>query len=94
MKKEGVFSMGMVLLQAAQLDDVYQCYDYAEHLFIEANLEGMIEGINERYSSEFIEVVTNILEPNPIRRASLMEIKNMLQQYWNSQKERKEVTKE
>lgn len=37
--------MGMTLLQASQLDDVYSCYDYSENLFIEKSLEEMIEGI-------------------------------------------------
>lgn len=52
--------------------------------FSEAELMGKIESIYNRYSPEFNEVLINILEVNPNRRASLMEVQKILDSYWTS----------
>lgn len=38
-----------------------------------------------RYSEEFIEMLAMILEPNPNKRASLMEVHGMLTKVWNTE---------
>jgi hypothetical protein len=45
----------------------------------------MLESLNEKYSPEFNEVLCNILEANPNRRASLMEVQKILDSYWGSE---------
>lgn len=43
----------------------------------------MLEFLAEKYSAEFVEILGNILEPNPNRRASLMEVQKNLDNYWS-----------
>jgi hypothetical protein len=38
LQKEAVFSMGMTLVHAALLKDLYECYDYKNSLFHESKL--------------------------------------------------------
>jgi hypothetical protein len=33
LKKEAIFSMGMTLLEAAQLSEISSCYDYSQGTF-------------------------------------------------------------
>ena len=83
LQKEAVFSMGMTLVHAALLKDLYGCYDYKNSLFYESKLEEMIEGLNERYSESFIEALASIIEPNPSKRPSLLEVQEILNEKWN-----------
>ena len=76
--------MGMTLLETALLSDSTACYDYSKQIFKEDLLEEMIEGLSERYSIELVEVLGNMLETNPNRRASLMEVHKALDNYWSS----------
>jgi hypothetical protein len=50
LRKEAVFSMGMTLLEAAQLAPVAPCYDYARGSLDESLMIEMIDGLNEKYS--------------------------------------------
>jgi hypothetical protein len=77
--------MGMSLLEAAQLSDVSACYDYKDCFFSEAKMMDMLELLTEKYSTDFVEILGNILEPNPNRRASLMEVQKVLECYWNAE---------
>ena len=45
----------------------------------------MLDFLSEKYSPEFVEILGNILEPNPNRRASLMEVQKVLDNFWNSE---------
>ena len=72
LRKEAVFSMGMTLLEAAQLAPVAPCYDYAHGSLDESLLSDMLDGLGDKYSADFLEVLASILEVNPNRRASLM----------------------
>jgi len=47
----------------------------------------MLDFLSEKYSQEFVEILGNILEPNPNRRASLMEVQKILDNFWNSEEE-------
>ena len=85
MRKEAIFSMGVTILEAAQLADASPCYDYAQGTFSEPDLNEMLEALNEKYSPEFNEVLCNILEANPNRRASLMEVQKILDSYWGAE---------
>ena len=75
--------MGMTLLEAAQLNDVLPCYNFNDCYFSEPTMTDMLEFLTEKYSPEFVEVLSSILEPNPNRRASLMEVQKVLDNYWN-----------
>ena len=79
--------MGMTLLHAALLEDAHDCYDYKNCLFRENRLEAMLEKLDERYSESFVEALATILEPNPNRRPSLIEVQDILQAKWNNQGE-------
>lgn len=46
LRKEAVFSMGMTLLEAAQLAPVAPCYDYAHGSFDESQLTDMLDGLS------------------------------------------------
>lgn len=87
LRKEAVFSMGMTLLEAAQLAPVAPCYDYARGSLDESLMAEMLEGLGEKYSAEFVEVLSSILEVNPNRRASLMEVQKTLDGYWGEAEE-------
>jgi hypothetical protein len=87
LRKEAVFSMGMTLLEAAQLGPVAPCYDYAHGSFDESLLADMLDGLGERYSAEFLEVLASVLEVNPNRRASLMEVQKTLDAFWGEAEE-------
>lgn len=89
--KEAVFSMGMTLLQAAILDEVVDCYDYNQQLFLEVSLESMVESLSGVYSEDFIEILTNMVDINPSRRSTFVEIQRMLDNYWNNSEEAKNV---
>ena len=82
LKKEGIFSMGMTLLEAAVLEDVSICYDSQQQTFNELILADLLQRVSDHYSVEFSEVLNNILEVNPNRRASLMEVQKVLDEYW------------
>lgn len=45
----------------------------------------MLDQLSETYSPEFLETLGNILEVNPNRRASLMEVQKILDVYWSSE---------
>ncbi len=42
MRKEAIFSMGVTILEAAQLADASACYDYTQGTFIEDQLIEML----------------------------------------------------
>lgn len=50
LRKESVFSMGMTLLEAAQLQEVFACYNYSECYFHEETLTEMLDSLTEKYS--------------------------------------------
>lgn len=75
--------MGMTILEAAQLSSVSPCYNFNDCYFSETNLMEMLEIVAEKYSPEFGEILGNVLEPNPNRRASLMEVQKMLDSFWS-----------
>lgn len=87
LRKEAVFSMGMTLLEAAQLAPVAPCYDYARGSLDESLLAEMIDGLGDKYSADFLEVLASILEVNPNRRASLMEVQKTLDAFWGEAEE-------
>lgn len=87
LRKEGVFSMGMTLLEAAQLGPVANCYDYAHGSLDESMLNEMLDSLGDKYSPEFLEVLSSILEVNPNRRASLMEVQKTLDAFWGEAEE-------
>lgn len=45
----------------------------------------MLDNLSNKYSEGFIEVLSNILEPNPNRRSSLMEVQKSLETFWVSE---------
>ena len=77
--------MGMTILEAAQLSDVSSCYNFRDCYFSETIMVDMLDFLSEKYSQEFVEILGNILEPNPNRRASLMEVQKVLDNFWNSE---------
>ena len=77
--------MGMTILEAAQLNDAYNCYNLNDGVFMETVMIDLLEYLSERYSPEFMEIMSNILEPNPNRRASLMEVQKNLDNFWNAE---------
>lgn len=79
--------MGMTLLEAGLLRSVGDCYDYEQGSFDESQLAAMLEELNERYSPDFVEMLENLVDVNPNRRASLMEVQNMLENYWRNEGE-------
>ena len=87
LRKEAVFSMGMTLLEAAQLAPVAPCYDYARGSLDESLLAEMIDGLGDKYSADLLEVLASILEVNPNRRASLMEVQKTLDAFWGEAEE-------
>jgi hypothetical protein len=46
MRKEAIFSMGITILEAAQLAEASGCYDYAQGVFNEGELNEMVEAIS------------------------------------------------
>jgi hypothetical protein len=77
--------MGMTLLEASLLTDIAPCYNFSECCFVEENMLEMLDRLSETYSPEFLETLGNILEVNPNRRASLMEVQKVLDVYWSSE---------
>ena len=43
LRKESIFSMGMTILEAAQLTNLSSCYNFNDGVFIEANMIDMLE---------------------------------------------------
>lgn len=106
LRKQSIFSLGMTLLHAALLRPVNDCYNYQSFEFqqamLERNLEELVNSKNleeqeyqttqrGRYSEEFIEMLAMILEPNPNKRASLMEVHGMLTKVWNTETDEENV---
>lgn len=48
-------------------------------------MEVMVERLIDTYSQDFVELLANVLEPNPNRRVSFMEVHKMLENYWTNQ---------
>lgn len=95
-RKEAIFSLGMTLLHAALLHPVDDCYGYETYEFLPDVLENYInellkmknsEDLENGYSEDFIELLAMILEPNPNKRASLMEVHGILNKVWNTEAE-------
>ena len=64
--------MGMTLLQACKLEPVNDVYDYNSQKFSESRLCQYIDSLSERYTTELIDLLSNMLEINPNRRISLL----------------------
>jgi hypothetical protein len=79
--------MGMTLLQTALLTDNLDCYDFEKNIFLDLMLEGLIESLEDSYSSDFIEIISLILSVDSSRRPSLTEIQKMLDNYWTNYEE-------
>ena len=73
------------MLEAAQLAPISDCYNFNECAFNEEAMMEMLDRLTERYSLEFLDTLGNILEVNPNRRASVMEIQKVLDSYWSSE---------
>ena len=58
------------------------CYDSQQQTFNGLILADLLKRVSDQYSIEFTEVLSNILEVNPNRRASLMEVQKVLDEYW------------
>ena len=83
--------MGMTILHAALLAPLYDCYHFEKFEFDEDRLQQHIEELlssgdngENKYSEEFIEMLAMIVEPNPNKRASLMEVHGMLNKVWTT----------
>lgn len=85
--KEAVFSMGMTVLQAALLIESINCYDHQRHLFLEVNLELMLQDLEGVYSNEFGNMLRLMLKVEPKERPTLAEIEKLLDGYWNCAEE-------
>ena len=72
--KEAVFSMAMTVLQAALLHTNIQFYDFEQSRFLDFALEEALQEIEERYSSDFVEIMSLMLSLNPSARPSLNEV--------------------
>lgn len=84
----------MTMLHSALLQPVHDCYDYANFKFNEETLQTHLKSVQERYSEQFFQVLSMILEVNPNKRSSLMEIKGMVTQVWNTEENSKEENDE
>ena len=88
LRKEAIFSMGMTLLHAALLRPLYDCYNYEKYCFdddqLQLHIEELLNG-EVKYSEEFIEMLAMVVEPNPNKRASLMEVHGILNKVWNTE---------
>lgn len=74
----------MTLLHAAILKPVNTCYNYERFEFFEEQLEDCIKDlVTHSYSEDLIEILAMMLEPNPNKRASLMDVHGILTKICN-----------
>lgn len=89
-EKETIFGLGMSLLHAATLEEVFECYGYEEHKFNNKKLQERLGKLEGMYSEEFVFVLVNLLELNPNRRASMLELQDVINKFWSKEEEDEE----
>ena len=60
---------------------MHDVYDYSAHTINEQEISIYIESLAERYSNELIDLLANMLEINPNRRISLLEVQRALNRF-------------
>ncbi len=78
LNKELAFSLGLVLLEAAQLDFVEELYNYNKAFLDTEELNSMIDALGSHYSPGLMHVLTSLLEVNPIERVSITQLQEKI----------------
>ena len=79
--KADVFSIGMVFLYAATLEEPYDCYDWETMNFDGASLFDRYELVRARYPGPFANLLQYLLKLDPIDRPDFEEITQNIEHY-------------
>ena len=79
-EKADIFSLGMIFLYAATLEEPAVCYDWKKHSFLSKTASAIIDRLEERYSKTFCYTLRRMLEINPDKRPSFKAVAAMLNQ--------------
>jgi len=72
--KADVFTFGMTLLEAGNLESGLSCYNWEEFTFDDAKVQALVTKLQERYSKKTVELIQRMVSANPETRPTFSEI--------------------
>ena len=72
----------MTVLMASLIATWAECYDRQNRAFIDENFQLMLDGIEGRYSADFVSLLNAMLQTDPQARMSFDELDKTLGSYW------------
>lgn len=82
--KADVFSLGMTLIYACNLEDPIDCYDYSKKVLNRTYLENHLQAIQNNYSPQTYQLIRSMVELDDVQRPDFNQLAGISSNLGNS----------